>query len=202
MKGILCLFVFAFLSVSFTGIENSGYDIGDIATDFSLKGVDGKKVSLADYKNVKGYIVIFTCNSCPYAVAYEDRIIELSKKYKNTYPVIAINPNDAQVQPSDSYDKMKERAKSKKFDFPYLVDETQTIFPAYGAIKTPHVYLLDKNRVVKYIGAIDDNSQDASAVKSKYVEEAIADLEAGREVKLAVTKAVGCGIKAKKKTVN
>jgi peroxiredoxin len=198
MKSIFSLVFIALLSIGFTALENPGYTIGDQATDFSLKNVDGKKVSLSDFKNVKGYIVIFTCNSCPYAMAYEDRINELAKKYKNEYPVIAINPNDPQLKPEDSFQKMQERAKSKKFDFPYLLDEGQTVFPAYGATKTPHVYLLDKNKVVRYIGAIDDNSQDASAVKSKYVENAIADLNSGREVKLAVTKAVGCGIKAKK----
>jgi peroxiredoxin len=198
MKSIFSLVFIALLSIGFTALENPGYSIGDEASDFSLKNVDGKKVSLSDFKNVKGYIVIFTCNSCPYAIAYEDRINELAKKYKNEYPVIAINPNDPQQKAEDSFDKMQARAKSKKFEYPYLLDEGQTVFPAYGATKTPHVYLLDKNKVVRYIGAIDDNSQDASAVKSKYVEEAIADLNAGRDVKLAVTKAVGCGIKAKK----
>ena len=133
MKSIFSLLLIALLGISFTGIDNTGYSIGDEASDFSLKNVDGKKVSLSDFKNVKGYIVIFTCNSCPYAMAYEDRINELAKKYKNEYPVIAINPNDPQLKAEDSFDKMQERAKSKKFVYPYLLDEGQTVFPAYGA---------------------------------------------------------------------
>lgn len=198
MKKVLSLLLFALVSLNFTTNVNPGLNIGDIAPDFSLKNVDGKNVSLADFKNVKGYIVVFTCNTCPYAIANEERLIELSKKYKKDFPVIAINPNDAGVKPEESLEKMKERSKSKKFDFVYLKDENQTVYPAYGATKTPHVYLLDKEREVKYIGAIDDNAQDASGVKTKYLEDAIADVAAGRDVKLAITKAVGCGIKARK----
>ena len=198
MKKVLSLLLFALVSLNFTTNVNPGLNIGDIAPDFSLKNVDGKNVSLADFKNVKGYIVVFTCNTCPYAIANEERLIELSKKYKKDFPVIAINPNDAGVKPEESLEKMKERSKSKKFDFVYLKDENQTVYPAYGATKTPHVYLLDKEREVKYIGAIDDNAQDASGVKTKYLEDAIADVQAGRDVKLAITKAVGCDIKARK----
>jgi len=199
MKNFSILMLVILLGFNFSFLTKNGLDIGDTATDFSLKNVDGKKVSLSDYKNVKGFIVIFTCNSCPYTIAYEDRIIELSKKYKNEYPIIAINPNDMKLKPSESFEKMKEKAKSKKFDFAYLIDEEQTVFPVYGATKTPHVYLLDKNKEVKYIGAIDDNAQDATAVTNKYVENAIADIEAGKDVKMAVTKALGCGIKSNQK---
>jgi glutathione peroxidase-family protein len=102
------------------GVKNavSGYQIGDMATDFKLKNVDNKMVSMADYKEAKGFIVIFTCNHCPYAVAYEDRIIALDKKYKKLgYPVIAINPNNPEVQPQDSFELMQVRAKEKKFTF-------------------------------------------------------------------------------------
>ncbi len=117
-----------------------GYEIGDEATDFKLKNIDGKMVSLSDFKSAKGFIVVFTCNHCPYAKKYEDRIIELDKKYKTQgYPVIAINPNDPNVQPEDGYQQMIERAKQKGFTFPYLVDEGQKIYPQYGATKTPHV---------------------------------------------------------------
>ena len=198
MKNVLSLLMLAFMSFSFTNGINPGLNIGDTAPDFSLKNVDGKIVSLSDYKNVKGYIVVFTCNTCPYAVANEDRLIELSKKYKKDFPVIAINPNDTSVKPEENLENMKKRSDSKKFDFVYLKDDMQTVFPAYGATKTPHVYLLDKNKVVRYIGSIDDNAQDASSVKVKYLEDAIADVQAGRDVKLAVTKAVGCSIKVKK----
>jgi peroxiredoxin len=176
----------------------SGYKPGDLATDFSLKNVDGKMVSLKDFKNAKGYIVIFTCNHCPYAKMYEDRIINLHNKYGAEYPVIAINPNDPSLEPEDSKEEMVKRAKSKGYKFPYLFDDGQKVFPAYGATKTPHAYLLDKNRVVKYIGAIDDSPQDPKEVKIHYLEDAIAALKQNKEIKLNVTKALGCSIKVKK----
>ena len=181
--------------------EISGYKIGDIATDFSLKNIDDQNVSLADYTDAKGFIVIFTCNHCPYAVAYEDRIIALDKKYKGQgFPVIAINPNDPIKQPEDSFDMMKIRAKEKGFTFPYLLDDGQHIYPQYGATKTPHVFILqktDSGNVVQYIGAIDDNHDDASAVTEKYVENAVDALLAGNEVAVKETKAIGCTIKVK-----
>ena len=189
-----------FATLSFTNLnDNNGYDIGDIATDFSLENIDGKMVSLADYKDAKGFIVIFTCNTCPYAVAYEDRIIALDKKYaKLGYPVIAIMPNNPEVQPKDSMEDMKARAKAKGFTFPYLMDAGQKIYPQYGATKTPHVYVLqktNKGNQVKYIGAIDDNYQDAAAVKVKYVENAVDALLKGKDVPETKTRAIGCTIK-------
>ncbi len=179
--------------------ENKGYKIGDVATDFSLKNVDGKNVSLKDYKKAKGFIVVFTCNHCPYAVAYENRIIALNEKYsKLGYPVIAINPNNPEKQPQDSFDKMKVRAQEKGFKFPYLFDDGQKIYPQYGATKTPHIYVLQKTKkgnIVQYIGAIDDNHQDESAVTKKYVENAVDALLQGKEVTVKETKAIGCSIK-------
>ncbi len=177
-----------------------GYKVGDVATDFSLKNVNNKMVSLKDYKDAKGYIVIFTCNHCPFAKAYEERIVALDKKYAALgYPVIAINPNNPEKQKEDSFILMQERAKEKGFTFPYLFDDGQKIYPQYGATKTPHVYLLQKTakgNVVKYIGAIDDNYEDASAVKQKYVETAVNELLSGKEVSVKQTKAIGCSIKA------
>lgn len=176
-----------------------GYKIGDTATDFSLKNIDGKMVSLADYKDAKGFLVIFTCNTCPYAVAYEDRIIALDKTYKpKGVPVIAINPNNPDIQAGDSFEKMKQRAAEKGFTFPYLLDEGQKIFPQYGATRTPHVYLLEKTaegNIVKYIGAIDDNYQDASKVEDTFVEDAVDAMLAGQEIEVKTTRAIGCNIK-------
>ncbi|MEM9679382.1 MAG: thioredoxin family protein [Bacteroidota bacterium] len=178
---------------------NKGYDVGDIATDFELENIDGKMVSLKDFKDAKGFIVIFTCNTCPYAVAYEDRINELNKKYADKgYPVVAIMPNNTDVKPGDSMDAMKARAKAKGFTFPYLMDKGQKIYPQYGATKTPHVYVLQKTKKgneVKYIGAIDDNYKDASAVNTKYVENAVDALMKGKEIKEKKTRAIGCSIK-------
>lgn len=180
---------------------SSGYKIGDIATDFSLKNVDDKMVSLVDFADAKGFIVIFTCNHCPYAVAYEDRIIALNEKYKPLgYPVIAINPNDPEKQPEDSFELMKARVKEKNITYPYLMDEGQKIFPQYGATKTPHVFVLqktDQGNKVMYIGAVDDNYEEATKVEHKYVEEAVDALLAGQEITTKETKAIGCSIKVK-----
>jgi len=198
---ISALLVLITVVSAFTTLNSdSGYQIGDVAADFNLKNVNNKKVSLSDYKDAKGFIVIFTCNHCPYAKAYEDRIIALDKQYKNLgYPVIAINPNNPAVQPDDSFDLMQERAKEKGFTFPYLFDEGQKIYPKFGATKTPHVYVLEKTKagnVVKYIGAIDDNYSDETAVKTKYVENAVNALLKNEEVPVKTTKAIGCSIKA------
>jgi peroxiredoxin len=186
---------------AFTVGPDKGYKIGDEATDFSLLNVDGKMVSMSDFKSAKGFIVVFTCNSCPYSVANEDRIIALDKKYKTRgFPVIAINPNDPEVQPRDSFDRMKIRAKEKGFTFPYLIDEDQEVYPKYGATRTPHVYILNKEKgklIVEYIGAIDDSSRDASSVKEKFVEDAVDALLKGKKPSKTETRAIGCSIKTK-----
>ena len=202
MKKIKSLLVLTIcvLASSFTTNMADGYEIGDIATDFSLKNVDGNMVSLADYSDAKGFLVIFTCNTCPYAVKYEDRIIALDEKYKSKgVPVVAIMPNNTSIQPGDSYENMKKRATDKGFGFPYLIDENQEIFPQYGATRTPHVYLLEKTdegNVVRYIGAIDDNYQDEAQVEVKFVEDAVDAMLAGNPIEVTTTKAIGCSIKA------
>ncbi|MCI3938773.1 thioredoxin family protein [Chryseobacterium aahli] len=179
-----------------------GYEVGDEAADFKLKNVDGKMVSLSDFKKAKGFIVVFTCNHCPYAKKYEDRIVALDKKYKNQgYPVIAINPNDPNVQPEDDYQQMITRAKEKGFTFPYLVDEGQKIYPQYGATKTPHVFILQKENgknIVKYIGAVDNNYEDPNDVSERYVEDAVDALIKNQTIKMNKTVAIGCTIKVKK----
>lgn len=176
----------------------TGYKIGDVATDFSLKGTDGEMHSLAEIEDANGYVVIFTCNHCPFSKAYEDRIIALQSKYQPLgYPIIAINPNDPEVQEEDSYEKMVERANEKGFNFLYLFDDGQKIYPQYGATRTPHVFLLDKDRVVRYIGAIDDNSRNPEEVKETYLADAVDALIEGEEPNPATTKAIGCSIKTK-----
>ena len=129
----------------------------------------------------------------------ETHIIELDKKYADKgYPVIAIMPNNTDVKPGDKMEAMQARAKAKGFTFPYLMDKGQKIYPQYGATKTPHVYVLERTKrgnEVKYIGAIDDNYQDASMVNTKYVEEAVDALLDGKEVPTTETRAVGCSIK-------
>lgn len=192
------------LLVVISGIAKAqtSYKIGDIATDFNLKNVDNKMISMANYKEAKGFFVIFHCNQCPYSKAYENRIIALNAKYASKgLPVITINPNDPAINPEDSFEKMKIRAKQEKYTFPYLVDDTQEIAKAYGAKATPHVYLLkktDEGLVVSYTGAIDNDTENVNDAKIKYAENAADALLAGKEIELTQTKAIGCSIKWKK----
>jgi peroxiredoxin len=199
MKTIMTIML-AFVALNLLAAE--GLKVGDKASDFKLKNVDGKYVSLSDFKDAKGFVVVFTCNDCPYAKAYQDRLISLDKKYKSKgYPVIAVNPNDPSVAPGDSYDKMVTRAKEKSYSFPYLFDESHQVYKKFGTTNTPHAYILQKQAsgdlVVKYIGTIDDNYQDQSAVKKRYIEDAIEALLQNKEPEPSFTKAIGCSVKAK-----
>lgn len=201
MKKTTLSILFSFLAFAF--VFGQGYNVGDKAIDFKLKNIDDKYVSMADYPDAKGFIVIFTCNHCPFSVAYEDRIIDIDLKYKELgYPVIAINPNDPALVPADSFEEMKKRAAEKEFTFPYLFDDGQKVFPVYGATRTPHIYLLNKEKdglKVAYIGAIDNNHQDAAAVTEKYLENAVNALIKGDKPAVDFTKAVGCTIKVASK---
>lgn len=199
IKTMLTLLCFAVLIAGRPVV--SDYGIGDSVADFKLKNVDGKMVALSDYKSSKGVIVIFDCNTCPYSKAYNDRIIALNKKYASKgFPVVTINANDPEISAGDSFEEMAALAKRKGYDFPYLVDETQSVARAFGATNTPHVFVL-KNEGgefrVAYIGAIDDNSRDASAATKKYVEEAVDALLSNKAVPSQKTKAIGCTIKWK-----
>ncbi|GAB7257237.1 thioredoxin family protein [Polaribacter sp. OB-PA-B3] len=197
LKTTFVLVIIAFLSAFTLKVDKESYKIGDKVEDFSLKNIDNKTVSLSDYKNVKGFVIIFTCNTCPYSVANEDRIIALDKKYKEKgFPVIAINPNDPVAVPDDSFAKMKDRANEKGFTFPYLLDVGQKVYPKFGATKTPHVYIVTKNDMkVKYIGAIDNSSRNPDKVTEKYAENALDALLKGEEVQKKETRAIGCSIK-------
>ena len=200
MKNILLSAVALFLMLGFTA--PAGYDIGDEGADFRLKNVDGEFVSMNSLGDIKGVIVTFTCNSCPYAKLYEQRIIDLDNTFRpQGFPVVAINPNDPQRKPEDSFENMAARSEKMDYPFPYVFDETQEVARAFGATNTPHNYLLEKNEegkfVVRYIGAIDDNPQDASAVTKRYVEDAIEALRKGEEPAVTSTKAIGCSIKTK-----
>ncbi len=192
----------AVLFVNATDASEAGFEVGDYASDFSLKNIDGKTVSLSSYSSAKGFIVVFTCNTCPYAKAYEQRVIELDKKYASQgFPVIAINPNDVSKQPDDSMEKMVERANEKGYTFPYLRDDSQEVATAYGATKTPHVYILNKEASgkfkIEYIGAIDDSPREAADASEKYVEEAVDALLAGKKPAVTSKRAIGCTIKWK-----
>ncbi len=177
--------------------EIGGYKIGELATDFSLKNVDGNTFSLSDIKDAKGYIVVFTCNECPFAKMYEDRLIALHNKYASKgYSVVAINPNVSDDNAKESFAAMQKRADEKNFPFVYLADENHDVFPKYGAVRTPHVFLLDAERKVQYIGTIDDNAKSSEDVKVNYLEDAINALQNGKKPEPNFTKAIGCPVKA------
>lgn len=197
MVGVLAVVAVLFINASKPA---PGYGIGDYAADFKLPNIDGKMISMSDYKDAKGFIVVFTCNTCPYAKAYESRIIDLDKQYAGKgFPVIAINPNDVNQQPGDTMEEMKKRAKSKGYSFPYLRDDSQKVAKAFGATKTPHVYVLNKEASGKYkvefIGAIDDSPNDPSDVSETYVEDAIGALLDGKKPTVTEKRAIGCTIK-------
>ena len=198
MKKTILTSVLALMAIM---LVNAGLKPGDNAVEFSLKNVDGTNVSLSDYADQKGMIIVFTCNPCPFSKAYEQRIITLHKSYADQgFPVVAINPNDVEISPDDSMDKMKARAEEQDYPFPYLKDESQEVYKAYGASKTPHIFLLQNKGgkfKVAYIGAIDDNAMDAADANNKYLEKAIAALLSGSNPDPATTKAIGCTIKTK-----
>ncbi len=184
---------------SMAGELPEGVAVGDAAPNFVVKNIDGRNVGLSSFQDVEGVILIFTCNHCPYSKLYEDRIIALHKEFASKgWPVLAVNPNDPAVEPEDSFENMQKRAKEKEFPFPYAMDETQVVAKAYGARRTPHVFLLKKEKAgfrVAYIGAIDDNARDAKAVSTRYTANAIEAIRAGSPVEPAFTKAIGCTIK-------
>lgn len=190
--------MFAILAIAGTSFAQ-GYQVGDVATDFRLLNVDGRYVSMADFPDAKGFVIIFSCNHCPFVVATEDRMIELHNEYaRKGFPLIAINPNDSIAEPRDSYSQMIIRAQEKNFPFPYLLDADQHLYPVYGATHTPHVFLLERvgdELIVAYIGAIDDNHRDATQVQERFLANAIDALLAGRRPDPAVTRAIGCTIK-------
>ncbi|HRI21798.1 MAG TPA: thioredoxin family protein [Panacibacter sp.] len=195
---ILCLTFFCFT----TEAQVTTISPGEIAPDIKLLSVSGKMVSFDDYPAAKGFIVIFTCNTCPYSKAYEQRVMALNNKYVSLgFPVIAINPNDPESSPGDSFEKMKERAFSKKYTFPYLYDEGQFITTAYGAKNTPHVFVINKTtqgNTIVYTGAIDNDTPDTNPAKIKYVEDAISALIENKTPAVIATKAIGCRIVWKK----
>jgi peroxiredoxin len=161
-----------------------------------LNGADEKEIHLNDVKGAKGTLVIFTCNHCPYAKAWEDRIVAIGNEYaKKGIGVIAINSNDPKAAPEDDFEHTQQRWKDKGFQFPYAMDPTSEVAKAFGATRTPEVFLFDASGKLAYHGAIDDNSEDASKVKDHYLSDALASVVAGKAPSPAETKSIGCGIK-------
>lgn len=170
-------------------------EIGKSAPEFSLPGTDGKTYGFKDVAGEKGTLVVFTCNHCPYAVAYQQRIIDLTAKYKpQGIGVVAISSNDAKSYPDDSFELMKVRADSMKYNFPYLYDESQAIALKYGPKVTPHVFLFDGKGVLAYRGRIDDSAKEHE-VKKRELTEALDALVGGKAIPTAATTAFGCSVK-------
>lgn len=202
MKNIITLLVLVF-TAWLSQAQTATLKAGDIAPDFKLKNVDNKEVSFASYPNAKGFIIVFTCNKCPYAVAYEQRIIDLDKKFRpQGYPVIAINPNDPEASKADAFNKMQDLAAAKKYPFPYLFDAGQVVTDQYGAKHTPHIFIVSKSskgNIVEYVGAIDNDPEGTKTEKTKYAEDAIAALQNNKKPAITQTKEIGCTVKRKAK---
>lgn len=196
MKNYITI-ILAFISISVSAQINT-LTSGTIAPEINLKNVDGKTVGFNSFPKAKGFIIVFTCNTCPYAQAYEQRIIALNTKYAGQgYPVIAVNPNDPSVSAGDSFDKMQERAKTKKYAFPYLFDAGQKVTNQYGATKTPHLFLAKKSAkgiVIEYTGSIDDDPQETNASRTYFMEDALKALIADKKPTVTNTKAIGCTV--------
>lgn len=202
MKKIILLLVLAF-SAFLSQAQTTTLKAGDTAPDFKLKNVNNKEVSFASFPKAKGFIIVFTCNTCPYAVGYEQRIIDLDKKFSSQgYPVIAINPNDPEASKADAFNKMQDLAKEKKYPFPYLFDAGQKVTDEYGAKHTPHIFIVSKTakgNVVEYVGAIDNDPEGTKTEKIKYAEDAIAALKSNQKPAVTQTKEIGCTVKRKAK---
>lgn len=200
MKMKKILFMSAALLLILASPMQAQLKIGDKAPDFKLRNVDNSWVALKDYSDQKGVVVIFSCNHCPYVKLYEERYVALQEEFgPRKLPLVAINSNDSTIVAEDGFSYMVQNAAEKGFNFPYLLDDKQ-LFKAYGATRTPHVYLLKndgKHFTVAYIGAIDDNPQDASDVKDRYLAQAIEAVLKGEQPSPAETRAVGCTIKFK-----
>jgi thiol-disulfide isomerase/thioredoxin len=204
--GFVCISLSLAAFITHRGDEHKTLEIGAAAPDFKLMGVDGKTYSLATFKNAEVLVVVFTCNHCPTAQAYEDRIIKMTSDYANkNVAVVAIMPNDPTClrldeldfsDLGDSYEEMKIRAKEKKFNFPYLYDgETETASRAYGPVATPHVFVFDKERKLRYEGRVDDTESPFKIPKNTDTRNAIDALLNNREVPVKTTKVFGCSIK-------
>lgn len=164
--------------------------------DTKMKNVDGKEVTIAAMKGEKGTMVVFTCNPCPWVKRWESRIVELGNVYsKQGIGVIAVNANDPALSGEDSYEAMQARAKEKGFEFPYVVDASSNVARAFGATRTPEIFLFDAKGKLVYKGAVDDNAQAPDKVTVRYLKDALEAVVAGRKVELAETKALGCTIK-------
>lgn len=179
-------------------MHSKGMAVGTAAPPFSLPGVDGKTWSLDSFEDAQLLVVVFTCNHCPYAIASEDRLLEIQADYgEKGVRLVAINPNDADNYPADSFDNMKKRAADKGFSFPYLYDESQSVARAYDAACTPDIFVFDRDRKLIYNGRIDDNWQKPEAVTRRDLRAVLDAALEGRAVDFEHVPSMGCSIKWK-----
>lgn len=178
-------------------MEKTGTPLGSYAPDFELPGTDGNVHHLGQYlKQFKVIGVVFMCNHCPYVRMYIDRLKQIQQEFEaQEVTLIGINPNDEQRYPEDNFEHMKRFAAEYQLNFPYLRDVTQDVAEAFGAERTPEVFLLDQAGVVRYNGSVDDNAQNPASVRSHYLKEAIAHLLTGAPIAAASTSPVGCSLK-------
>jgi len=168
-----------------------------------MKTAAGKDVTIADVKGEKGTLVVFTCNACPWAKKWEERIVKLGNEAgAKGIGMIAINSNDPKVNAEDGFDVMKTRAKERGMKFAYAYDATSGVAKAFGATRTPEAFLFDANGKLVYHGTIDDNADDAAAVKEAYLNDAVNAVASGKAVAVSETKALGCGIKFRNKSAS
>lgn len=176
--------------------------VGVVIPDFTLKNVNGKMLSTSQYRQAKGFIVVFTCNHCPFAKRYEDRLNTFHKKYEALgFPLLAISATDPSVVKEDTFEEMVKRAKQKGYEFPYLFDSSQSVAKAFKANKTPHSFVVLKENgtlITKYSGAIDDNGAEPEKITKHYLTDAVDALIGGKPIAISETKLIGCEIKIRK----
>lgn len=179
-------------------VQVPGLQPGQRAPEFDLPGVDGKTHSLRSFADRPIVVVFFSCNHCPYVQAWESRFIEVQRDYApKGVQLVAINSNDESAYPEDDFPHMVERSKRLGFNFPYLRDETQKVAEAYGPVSTPDFFVLDRGRVIRYRGRLDDNHRDSRAVKETYLRDALDDILAGKNPRTPLTPPYGCSVKWK-----
>jgi len=163
---------------------------------FSLPGVDGRTYSPDDFAEAQVLVVAFTCNHCPYVIGSEERIITYVADYKDRgVAFVAINANETQNHPGDSFERMVERARERGFNFPYLRDDSQEIARAFGALKTPHFFLFDKQRELRYTGRMDDSPREARGATTRELRDATEAVLRGETTRVSLTNPIGCNIK-------
>jgi len=196
---VACSLLAAVANAAPAGTYNPDRSIGDTVPAWeALPGADGQKYSWEDVADRDFVVVVFTCNSCPYAVDYEERINALAKQYAGPEGRVAVVAINANLIPEDSLAAMTKRAESRGFVFPYLFDESQGVPKTFGALRTPEAFLLNNQRQILYMGAIDDNT-DAAKVETTYLEDAINAALAGTEIAVTETPPVGCLIRIKRR---